>query len=95
MIQGLSNIDGFVCSQPEGAFYLFPKVSDLFGKSFNGNQINTAKDFCMYLLNEAHVATVPGSAFGADEYIRLSYAASEEQLREALRRIEAAVKNLN
>lgn len=95
MIEGLSSIDGFVCNQPEGAFYLFPKVSAHFGKSFNGEKIDSAKDLCMYLLNEAHVATVPGSAFGADEYIRLSYAASEEQLHEALRRIQEAINNLD
>lgn len=95
MIKGLNNIPGFICNEPEGAFYLFPKISDHLGKSFEGQPINSAKDFCMYLMNEAHVATVPGSAFGADEYIRLSYAASEEQLLEALSRIETAVMKLD
>ncbi len=95
MIKGLNNIPGFICNEPEGAFYLFPKISDHLGKSFEGQPIDSAKDFCMYLMNEAHVATVPGSAFGADEYIRLSYAASEEQLLEALSRIETAVMKLD
>jgi aspartate aminotransferase len=94
MIEGLSEIEGLVCNRPEGAFYLFPKVSDLFGKRFNGNPINDASDLCMYLLNEAHVATVPGTAFGAANYIRLSYAASEEELKEALRRIKNAIEAL-
>ena len=95
MIKGLNNIPGFICNEPEGAFYLFPKISDHLGKSFEGQPIDSAKDFCMYLMNEAHVATVPGSAFGADEYIRLSYADSEEQLLEALSRIETAVMKLD
>ncbi|MEX2597412.1 MAG: pyridoxal phosphate-dependent aminotransferase [Salibacteraceae bacterium] len=95
MIDGLTEINGMICNQPEGAFYLFPKVSALFGKKFNGESIENATDLCMYLLNEVHVATVPGSAFGADEYIRLSYAASEHELREALTRIKRAVEALS
>ena len=71
MIDGLSKIDGVVCNRPEGAFYLFPKISSLFGKSHNDMQINNASELSMYLLETAHVATVSGSAFGADEYIRL------------------------
>jgi aspartate aminotransferase len=94
MITGLEQIQGFVCNRPEGAFYLFPKVSALFGKRFKGKPIKDATDLCMYLLNEAHVATVPGSAFGADEYIRLSYAAAEEELRKALQRIKQAIDQL-
>lgn len=94
MIEGLSNIPGFVCNRPEGAFYLFPKVSELFGKRFNDQVIENATDLCMYLINEAHVATVPGSAFGADNYIRLSYAASEEELKTALDRIRKAIEQL-
>lgn len=94
MIEGLSKVPGFVCNKPEGAFYLFPKVSALFGKSVNGSVIENASDLCMYLINEAHVATVPGSAFGADEYIRLSYAASEHELKTALSRIHQAIEQL-
>ena len=95
MISGLSAIEGLVCNRPEGAFYLFPKVSSLFGKSHNGRQINNAGDLCMYLLEMAHVATVSGGAFGADEYIRLSYAASEEDLQKALNRIKSAIEQLS
>lgn len=94
MIAGLEEIEGFICNRPEGAFYLFPKVSSLFGKRFKGKPIKDATDLCMYLLNEAHVATVPGSAFGADDYIRLSYAAAEEDLRTALKRIKQAIEQL-
>lgn len=95
MINGLSQINGFICNRPEGAFYLFPKVSDLFGKSTAGRTIENATDLSMYLLDEAHVATVPGSAFGADEYIRLSYAASEEDLHKAIGRIKNAIDQLD
>lgn len=95
MIEGLSSIDGVVCNRPEGAFYLFPKVSSIFGKSFDGRKINNAGDLCMYLLETAHVATVSGSAFGADEYIRLSYAASEDDLKKALDRIKKAIDQLS
>jgi aspartate aminotransferase len=78
-----------------GAFYLFPDVSALFGKSIGERQIDNAQDFAMYLLEEANVATVGGGAFGTPECIRLSYAASESQLQEALRRISEAVEALH
>jgi len=94
MIDGLSSIEGLICNEPEGAFYLFPKVDALLGSNFGDRQIKTAEDLCMYLLEEAHVATVDGSAFGADEYIRLSYAASEETLKEAIERIRLAIAKL-
>ena len=94
MYDGLSSIPGFICNRPEGAFYLFPKVNALFGKVAGERKIDNASDLCMYLLEEAHVATVPGSAFGADEYIRLSYAASDESLRSAISRIKQAVQRL-
>ncbi len=94
MIDGLSSIEGLICNEPEGAFYLFPKVDALLGSHFGDRQIKTAEDLCMYLLEEAHVATVDGSAFGADEYIRLSYAASEETLKEAIERIRLAINKL-
>jgi len=94
MIDGLSSIEGLICNEPEGAFYLFPKVDALLGSHFGDRQIKTAEDLCMYLLEEAHVATVDGSAFGADEYIRLSYAASEETLKEAIERIRLAIDKL-
>ncbi|MDA3953237.1 MAG: pyridoxal phosphate-dependent aminotransferase [Bacteroidales bacterium] len=87
-------IDGFKVNEPEGAFYLFPEVSKYFGKS-NGNiTINDASDLSMYILNEAHVATVPGSAFGSPNYIRFSYATSDDKLKEALSRMKNALDKL-
>ncbi|MFC6101806.1 pyridoxal phosphate-dependent aminotransferase [Olivibacter domesticus] len=80
---------------PEGAFYFFPDVSAFFGrKDSNGNVIANSSDLALYLLNEAHVATVGGDSFGNNDCIRLSYAASDDQLTEALRRIKAALEKL-
>jgi aspartate aminotransferase len=79
-------------NNPDGAFYLFPEVSYYFGKKYGDSVIKDAKDLCMYLLNIGHVALTPGGAFGAPEYIRLSYATSEENIREAVERIK---KNLS
>ena len=95
MITGLSAIPGMKVNKPMGAFYLFPDVSGLFGKSTGDRRIDNAQDFAMYLLEEAHVATVGGGAFGTPECIRLSYAASEELLQEAIRRISKAVAALH
>jgi aspartate aminotransferase len=89
-----SNIEGFKTKLPDGAFYLFPEVSALFGHSFNGQEVNDGNDLCMYFLNECHVAMVPGEAFGAPNYIRLSYATSETNLKEAARRIKIGVEKL-
>ena len=80
---------------PEGAFYFFPDISAYFGKSTGKETINNAEDFCMYLLDQAHVSLVTGDAFGDPNCIRLSYAASEEQLREAITRIKSAVSKLS
>lgn len=90
----MKDIPGFKTNMPQGAFYVYPEVSALFGKSFNGFTIKNATDLSMYLLDEAHVALVPGAAFGDDHYIRFSYATSEDKLTEALRRIKAAVEKL-
>jgi aspartate aminotransferase len=87
----LNEIEGVKTNVPSGAFYLFPDVSAFFGKELKGNKINNASDFALYLLEEAHVATVTGDAFGAPSCIRISYAASEEQLREAISRIKKAL----
>jgi len=84
----LSEIDGFKLNKPKGAFYIFPDISAFFGKTFKGKKVDNASDFAMLLLEEANVATVTGEAFGAPACIRMSYAASEEQLREAIRRIK-------
>lgn len=94
IVKGLGDIPGFKVNHPEGAFYLFPDVSEYFGKSSGEHVINNSNDFAEYLLNVAHVGTVAGAAFGVNECIRLSYAASEEQLREAVRRIREACAKL-
>ncbi len=91
----LSQIPGMQVNNPQGAFYIFPDISNYFGKKTGDFSINTADDFSEYLLQKAHVAVVTGTAFGADNCVRLSYAASEEQLREAIRRIGEAVEALN
>ncbi|MEM9024310.1 MAG: pyridoxal phosphate-dependent aminotransferase, partial [Bacteroidota bacterium] len=82
VLNKLSEIPGVVCNVPQGAFYVFPDVSAYFGKSTGTTSIGNANDLCEYLLNEAHVALVPGEAFGAPNNLRISYAASEAQLTE-------------
>ncbi|TBW30373.1 pyridoxal phosphate-dependent aminotransferase [Gramella sp. KN1008] len=91
IIDLLNGIDGFVTPEPEGAFYVFPNVSAFFGKTLRGHEILNATDFSLFLLEEANVATVTGDAFGNPECIRISYAASESQIEEALKRIKQAV----
>ena len=87
----LGAIPGFKLNVPEGAFYVFPDISEYFGKTLRGKTINNASDFSLYLLEEAGVATVTGEAFGDSNCIRISYAASEESLKEAIRRISEAL----
>ena len=87
----LNEIDGFECNEPQGAFYVFPNISAFFGKNLNGVEINNASDFSMYLLEHANVATVTGDAFGDPNGIRISYAASREQIKEAISRIKAVL----
>ena len=87
----LSDLKGFKTNTPEGAFYVFPDISDYFGKTLRGKTINNATDFSLYLLEEALVATVTGDAFGNPNCIRISYAASQEQIIEAIKRIKDAV----
>jgi len=84
----LDDINGFRCNKPEGAFYVFPDVSYYFGKTIDGTTINNASDMSMFLLEKALVATVTGDAFGNSNCIRISYAASQEQLIEAVSRIK-------
>ena len=95
MVNGLKAIDGFEVNVPQGAFYIFPDVSALFGRKHAGGTLSSGHDLAMYLLEAADVATVGGDAFGSPNCIRLSYAASDEQLAEALRRIERAVGELS
>jgi aspartate aminotransferase len=89
------DIKGLKTNLPEGAFYVFPEVSYFFGKSFNGRTINNGTDLCMYLLEEANVAMVPGAAFGDDNYIRFSYATSDDKLTEAMKRMKNALEKLS
>jgi aspartate aminotransferase len=91
IIELLREIDGFKVNVPEGAFYVFPDVSAFFGKTINGVKIENASDFSLFLLEKANVATVTGEAFGTPNCIRLSYAASESQIREAIKRIKKAL----
>ena len=91
IIDLLSEIDGFSLNKPKGAFYVFPDISYFFGKTLKGKKINNASDFAIYLLENAHVATVTGDAFGAPNNIRISYAASKENIIKAIERIKGAV----
>ena len=94
VLDGLSQIKGVVCNEPEGAFYAFPNISYFLGKSFNGKKIETATDLCMYLLNTIFVSMVTGEAFGAPECIRISYATSDDKLVEAMKRIKIGLDQL-
>ena len=91
IIELLSAIPGIKLNQPAGAFYVFPDVSHYFGKTLRGKTINDASDFALYLLEEAHVATVTGDAFGNGDCIRISYAASQDSIKEAIQRIAKAM----
>nr|AOE08797.1 aspartate aminotransferase [uncultured bacterium] len=93
MLNLLSEIEGFSCNIPEGAFYVFPDISSLFGKTFKGKKIANASDLSLFLLEEALVATVTGDAFGDPNCIRISYAASQAQITEAVTRIKRALED--
>ena len=90
----LEDIPGMLCNFPQGAFYVFPDISYFFGKTDGNTTIQNADDLAMYLLEQAHVAVVSGSGFGADECLRISFAASDEELIEASRRIKGALEKL-
>ncbi|MBY0245420.1 MAG: pyridoxal phosphate-dependent aminotransferase [Sphingobacteriaceae bacterium] len=91
----LKEIPNIKVNLPDGAFYFFPEVKNYFGKSYNNETIHNAEDLCLYLLNNAHVSTVTGEAFGNPDCIRLSYAASEKVLVEAVSRIKNALEKLS
>lgn len=95
VLELLREIPGIKTNVPDGAFYVFPEVKSYFGKKFNGKTINNADELSMYLLTEGHVATVSGNAFGDKDCIRFSYAASENQIREAVKRIKNALSLLS
>ncbi|WP_430809988.1 MULTISPECIES: pyridoxal phosphate-dependent aminotransferase [unclassified Carboxylicivirga] len=90
----VKDIPGFKLSVPDGAFYIFPDISAYFGKSDGDTTIHTSMDMCMYLLDKAHVASVPGSAFGSEKCVRFSYATSEDQLKEAFKRVKTVLAQL-
>ncbi len=95
MIEGLEKIPGMKVNKPLGAFYIFPDISEFFGTSTGDSKIENADDFCEYLLLKAHVAVVTGSAFGADNCFRISYSASDDELKESIRRIADACSKLS
>jgi aspartate aminotransferase len=90
LVPALNSVPGICCSDPDGAFYVFPDISRYFGKS----GVTDSQSFANFLLDEARVAVVPGGAFGADGFVRVSYATSMERLREGIARIDAAVRRL-
>ena len=93
ILELLNDITGFKCNIPDGAFYVFPNISYYFGKTIDGFEINNASDMSMFLLEKALVATVTGDAFGNPNCIRISYAASTEQIKNAVERIKSAIEN--
>jgi len=94
VLEKLNEIEGIKCNVPQGAFYLFPDVSYYFGKSDGKNTINSSDELCMYLLNNCFVALVAGTPFGNPECVRISYAASEDDLLEAIKRIKNQLSKL-
>lgn len=94
MVKALNDMPGITCLKPEGAFYVFPKISGLFGKSAGEYSIKNDMDLTKYLIDEAHITVVPGSAFGAGEHVRMSYATSMDAIKEGLDRLAKAVAKL-
>ena len=95
IVHELNKIDGVSCFEPQGAFYVFPNVSGFYGKSFGGKKITNSLEITEYLLEEAKVAVVPGVEFGADNYIRISYAVSEKEIKEGISRIASSLAELS
>lgn len=94
VLKMIDDIPGMKCNEPQGAFYVFPDISHFWGKSYGAHTINNTKDLTLYLLEEANVAVIQGCAFGQEKCIRISYAASEEQLTKAFKRIKEALAKL-
>lgn len=95
LIQEINSIQGISCIKPNGAFYAFPNMSGLYGKSFESGKILSSSDLALYLLEKANVAVVHGAAFGNDNHVRLSYATSIEEIRKGIDRIKAAISRLS
>ncbi len=94
VLELMKEIPGLKTNVPDGAFYFYPEVSYYFGKKYKDYEIHSGTELCFYLLDVAHLAVVPGAAFGEDNYIRFSYATNEKNLREAMRRMKEALSNL-
>jgi aspartate aminotransferase len=94
MVDRLNAIPGITCMTPQGAFYVFPDISGLFGKSYRGRTISTSSELATYLLDEASVAVIPGNEFGNDDHLRLSYATSMSNIEKGLKRIRDAIMKL-
>ena len=94
VLELLKELPEFKCTEPDGAFYIFPEVKSYFGKKAGDQVINNASDLCMYLLNEAHISTVAGDAFGAPDNIRISFANSMKNIEEGFKRIKKGLGNL-
>jgi aspartate aminotransferase len=95
LVKGLlDDIEGVKSNSPEGAFYLFPNVSAYFGRSYEGKVMKNSTDLCNYLLDVGHISLVMGDAFGDDDCIRISYAASDEDLIEGMKRLKKALYQL-
>jgi aspartate aminotransferase len=95
VLSRIAKMKGVRCDSPDGAFYVFPDMSAFYGKSYDGKMIAGSADMSLYLLEKGQIATVPGDAFGADDYIRISFATSDENLVKAMDRMEAALKSLD
>ena len=95
IVDALNQIPGVKCFFPEGAFYVFPNVSNIYGRSYQGKKITNSSELIDYLLDEANVAAIPGAAFGSDDHIRLSYATSLANIEEGIKRIKNAVAKLD
>jgi aspartate aminotransferase len=94
VLELVKQVEGWKCSEPDGAFYIFPDVSSCFGKMSGERSVTDSSSLCMYLLHEAHVSSVMGDAFGEPSCIRLSFANSMKNIEEGFRRIHAAIKKL-
>jgi aspartate aminotransferase len=94
IMNALAEIEGVTCVKPSGAFYVFPNISAYYGRSFNGKKIEGSLDMADYLLDEYKIAAVPGIAFGADRFIRFSFATSMEVIKDGMNRFKEALKRL-
>jgi aspartate aminotransferase len=94
-VSGLRSIEGVTCFNPQGAFYVFPGFKNLLGKAYKGRRVHNITEFAGVLLEDFHVAVVPGIEFGKEGYLRLSFATSMENVKKGLERIKKAVKALD